>query len=109
MPPLDSAPSLELVTESKIYALLPGSKANDRLEASGVYYKDDHFYVIFDNAPHIARLEISLAAGDHRAGHTLLRQRGETAGFEDITFDPRTQRYLSCWRRCPSTTSITNR
>src|SRR4051812_41482837 len=44
---------LELVSEAKIFDILPGS-LDPRLEASGVLAKDEMFYVIFDNLPHIA-------------------------------------------------------
>jgi hypothetical protein len=94
-----SYPTLELVKESKIHTLLPGGKAIDRFEASGVYYKDGASYVIFDNTPHIAVLADSLAPGDER--HTLLRQRGELTGFEDITFDPERQRYYMVLEALP--------
>lgn len=84
--------TLELVKETKIAALLPGGSLNDRLEASGVSFKDGYFYVIFDNSPHIARLESTLTPG-HPA-NILLRQRGETSGFEDITFHLGMKRFL---------------
>ena len=85
-------PVLQLVKETKINALLPGGSQNDRLEASGVCFKDGLFYVIFDNSPHIARLESSLTPG--QSANVLLRQRGETIGFEDITFHEGMQRFL---------------
>jgi hypothetical protein len=87
-----SFPTLKLVRETKIAALLPGGNSDDRLEASGVCYKDGYFYVIFDNSPHIARLESSLTPS-HPA-NLLLRQRGETTGFEDITFHKKMKRFL---------------
>lgn len=89
---LPDFPTLELVKEAKIHSLLPGGSLDDRLEASGVCLKDNFFYVIFDNSPHIARLDVSLAAG--HPDHTLLRQRGETTGFEDITFHRGMKRFL---------------
>jgi hypothetical protein len=84
-------PTLELVTEGKIREFLAGS-ADDRLEASGVCFRDGYFYVIFDNSPHVARLESSLTIG-HPAS-ILLRQRGESVGFEDITYHERERRFL---------------
>jgi hypothetical protein len=85
-------PTLELVREHKIYELLSGGSADDRLEASGVCVRDGCFYVIFDNSPHIARLDGSLAVGS--PVNTLLRQRGESAGFEDVTYHERARRFL---------------
>jgi hypothetical protein len=85
-------PALELAREQKIYQLLPGGSADDRLEASGVCVKDGCFYVIFDNSPHIARLASSLTVGD--PVNALLRQRGESAGFEDVTYHQYAQRFL---------------
>lgn len=85
-------PMLELVKECKIFELLPGGSANDRLEASGVCVHGGKFYVIFDNSPHIACLESSLTPG--HPDHMLVRQRGETTGFEDITFHQGLGRFL---------------
>lgn len=85
-------PTLELLKEHKIYELLPGGSADDRLEASGVCLKDGHFYVIFDNSPHIARLDRELTPG--HPTNVLLRQRGESAGFEDVTYHDVDHRFL---------------
>jgi hypothetical protein len=85
-------PTLELVRESKLYELLPGGSADDRLEASGVCLRNGCFYVIFDNSPHIARLDSSLAIDS--PVNALLRQRGESAGFEDVTYHERARRFL---------------
>jgi hypothetical protein len=49
-------PQLELVKEAKLTEIL-GASAGTRLEASGVLARGDTFYVIFDNSPHIARLD----------------------------------------------------
>ena len=48
--------------------------------------------MIFDNSPHVARIDRSLTVG-HK-GNQLLRQRGESAGFEDVTFHEGTKRFL---------------
>jgi hypothetical protein len=84
-------PTLELVRESKIAALLPGEGIG-RYEASGVQARGQYLYVIFDNLPHIARFHASLEAG-HRH-NVLVRQRGEAADFEDITYHPVDRRFL---------------
>jgi hypothetical protein len=89
---LSQSLTLELVREYKIHELLPEGSADDRFEASGVCARDGCFYVIFDNAPHIARLDSSLTVG-HPA-NVLLRQRGESAGFEDLTYHARAHRFL---------------
>ncbi len=82
---------LELEKEAKIEDLLAG-EGIERYEASGVCAKGNRFYVIFDNLPHIARLDPSLKAG-HRT-HRLVLQRGASPGFEDITFNDRERRFL---------------
>ena len=89
--PSQRAP-LQLVRECKLHQLLPGGKVDDRHEASGVCVRGGYFYVIFDNSPHIARIESSLA--NDSPANTLLRQRGESAGFEDVTFHERERRFL---------------
>ena len=85
------SPTLQLVKERKLHQLLPGGTVDDRHEASGVCVRDGYFYVIFDNSPHIARLDRSLADSP---SNTLLRQRGESAGFEDVAFHQQERRYL---------------
>src|SRR4051812_22525378 len=82
---------LELVSETKIFDILPGS-LDQRLEASGVLAKDEMFYVIFDNLPHIACIspELSPAAGGHRM---IVQERGLRSGFEDIAHDPQAGRF----------------
>jgi hypothetical protein len=82
---------LELVSEAKIFDILPGS-LNPRLEASGVLAKDEMFYVIFDNLPHIACIspDLSAAAGGNRM---IVQERGLRSGFEDIAHDPQAGRF----------------
>jgi len=86
-----AGPTLELVRESKIAELLPGEGIG-RYEASGVQARGQYLYVIFDNLPHIARFHGSLEAG-HRH-NILVRQRGDSPGFEDITYHPGDRRFL---------------
>jgi hypothetical protein len=81
---------LALVREAKLASLLAGA-GGDRLEASGVLAADGRCYVIFDNAPDIARVQATLSSA---AGSGLIRQpRGRRAGFEDIAHDPAVGRF----------------
>ncbi len=77
---------LELVTEAKVFEILEGV-LSPRLEASGVLAKDGMFYVIFDNLPHIARIDPAISAAAE--GNSIIWQdQGHRSGFEDITYDP---------------------
>ena len=77
---------LELVTEAKVFDILEGV-LSPRLEASGVLAKDGMFYVIFDNLPHIARIDPAISAAAE--GNSIIWQdQGHRSGFEDITHDP---------------------
>jgi hypothetical protein len=51
---------LALVREAKLASLLPDASGG-RFEASGVLAGDGCFYVIFDDAPDIARIPATLA------------------------------------------------
>jgi hypothetical protein len=84
-------PVLRLVKEHKLHELLGGSP-DVRFEASGICARGKFFYVIFDNAPHVARIDQTLTVG-HK-DNELLRQRGESVGFEDVTFHEGTKRFL---------------
>jgi hypothetical protein len=86
-----TAVQLELVSEAKIFDILPGS-LDRRLEASGVLAKDGLFYVIFDNLPHIACIDPRL---DRPAGgnHLIIQERGHRSGFEDIAHDSLSGRF----------------
>jgi hypothetical protein len=82
---------LELLKEVKISDLFRG-RLDPRLEASGVLAKDGVFYVIFDNLPHIALIgaELSATAG---ANQVIEQHKGRRRGFEDIAYDPRSDRF----------------
>ena len=82
---------LELVTEAKVFDILEGV-LSPRLEASGVLAKDGMFYVIFDNLPHIARIDPAISAAAE--GNSIIWQdQGHRSGFEDIAHDPWNGRY----------------
>ncbi len=86
------APELELLKEHKLYELLPGSSPEDRFEAYSVCRAGDHYFVIFEDTPHIARMHISLSPS-HRE-NIIFRQLAERQFYEDITFDRRSGRFL---------------
>src|SRR5690349_138557 len=82
---------LALVEEAKIYDLLPEVEEH-RFEASGVVAKDGFFYVIFDNSTNIGCIRDRLSRGIEE--NRLIRQsQGSDAGYEDITYDPFTNRF----------------
>jgi hypothetical protein len=89
---LSKASELKLIEECKIAELLPGSSPDDRFSASGVCKVDEHFYVVFNNTPHVARLHSSLT-DDHKKNF-LFRQLIETVHYEDIAFDDQSRRFL---------------
>ena len=82
---------LELVKEAKISDLFR-SRLDPRLEASGVLAKDGAFYVIFDNMPHIAIIDAELPAAAE-ANRVIEQQEGHRRGFEDIAYDPWSDRF----------------
>ncbi len=89
---LSEAPSLELVKEQKLYELLPGSSPDDSFEATGVCRKDEHFFVIFDDTPHIARLHVTLTIGHD--DNILFRRMVQTVGYVDITYVEKIRQFL---------------
>jgi hypothetical protein len=95
-PTVGSRPSvveLRLEHEAKLVELLGGA-AGPRLEASGVLAKDGSVYVVFDNLPHIARLGAGLVAGAP-ANRLFTQDRREAEGFEDIAYDPGSDRFFA--------------
>jgi len=82
---------LELLAEAKIKDLLKDVKIK-RYEASGIQYKDDHFYIVLDNMPHPVRISKDLDALSDIT--TLIEvQGGKGSGYEDITYDPLNKRW----------------
>jgi hypothetical protein len=81
---------LLLKGEAKIRDLL-GDPAHRRLEASGVVARDGAFYVIFDNSPHVARIDPALSRDAGRCA--LIKQRGSKVGYEDIAYDAQARRF----------------
>jgi hypothetical protein len=82
--------TLALVREAKLHKLLPDRDADCRLEASGVLALGDQFLVIFDNLSELARISASLSPGDQ---NEWLVKDDDTTGVEDITYNPRQQRF----------------
>jgi hypothetical protein len=84
--PTARSPVLRLRREAKVVDLLAGLTDDGRFEASGELALDGWLWVIFDNAPHVARIGPALIADD--PGATLIRQPGGPLGYEDIAHDP---------------------
>ncbi len=82
---------LDLLAEAKIKNLLKDIKGK-RYEASGIQYKDNHFYVVLDNMPHPIRISQDM---DPRSEiTTFIKVRGgKGSGYEDITYDPLKKRW----------------
>ncbi len=86
------ANKLELVTETKLHKLLPRCDKKSRLEASGVVLTDPGTcYVVFDNTPHVARLNPSLKPDKK---NELIRTISPSEGFESIAWDPDAGRFF---------------
>jgi hypothetical protein len=86
-------PALRLLREAKVVDLLAGAaEGAERFEASGVLAYDGAFWVIFDNVPHIARIDPALTAGGVSA--RLIRRPGGPLGCEDIARDPADGRFF---------------
>lgn len=82
---------LELVREEKLHKLLPKKGKDSKLEASGVYVMDSSTcYVIFDNLNEVAVIDLSLKPHD---SNEMISVLNVGKGFEDITYDPRTERF----------------
>jgi hypothetical protein len=86
-------PVLRLLREAKVADLLGGLAAGaGRFEASGVLAFGGWFWVIFDNVPHVARIDPALIPGD--PGATLIRQPAGAVGYEDIAHDAADGRFF---------------
>src|SRR5687767_7514780 len=82
--------TLELSAESKLHRLLPNCDEACELEASGVLAHDEHFIVVFDNLSRVARIDRALLGdGDNK----WTGDHHETDRFEDLTYNPRQQRF----------------
>jgi hypothetical protein len=84
-------PTLTVVKERKLAELIAPPKGSSVLEASGVFAKGDHFYVIFDNIRRVARIDRSLAPG--HGLHRWFGTRREGEGYEDIAYSPELKRF----------------
>ena len=96
------AVQLRLEREAKLVDLVEplDGAAGRRLEASGVLAKDDGFYVIFDNLPDIVRLGPGLVAGAPE-NRVFTQERREATGFEDIAYDPGSDRFFALIEALP--------
>jgi len=96
------AVQLRLEHEAKLVDLVEplDGAAGRRLEASGVLAKDDGFYVIFDNLPDIVRLGPGLVAGVPE-NRFFTQERREATGFEDIAYDPGSDRFFALIEALP--------
>jgi hypothetical protein len=86
----DTAIYLERVQEVKIGELFYGVGEN-RYEASGVHLKDGYLHIIFDDALRLLRLKPDWYHGGEAP--CLLDLKGTGAGYEDITYQPSTNRW----------------
>src|SRR5262249_54735770 len=59
-----TAPTLNLVRESKICDLMTCDQPTERWEASGVLVKDGHYFVVFDDRTEIGRFSGDLQPND---------------------------------------------
>ena len=85
-----TAPTLKLIRESKICALLPCDQTAKRWEASGVLVKDGHFFVVFDDRTEIGRFADDLLPAQTNGLFGL--SHGDY-GYEGITYNAEKQRF----------------
>ncbi|MDG2220213.1 MAG: hypothetical protein P8L85_02475, partial [Rubripirellula sp.] len=82
---------LKLLRERKLHELFTGKDKKSLLEASGVFANNPATcHVIFDNANAVGSVDLSL---EPTGNNHLIPVLNVGVGFEDITFDPRKERY----------------
>ncbi len=77
---------LELLDEAKVKDLFKELKVK-RYEASGIQYKDGHFYIVLDNIPHPVCISPDIGVRSE-AARLIEVSGGKGSGYEDITFEP---------------------
>jgi hypothetical protein len=82
---------LIVLKEQRLEKLIARPKGSSVLEASGVFAKGDHYYVIFDNVRRVARIHRSLEP--RRALHGWFGRKREGEGYEDIAYSPDLKRF----------------
>jgi hypothetical protein len=85
-----TAPTLQLVRESKICDLLPRDQPANRWEASGVLVKDRHYFVVFDDRTEVARFSDDLQPNNMNG---LFGMAHAVSGYEGITYNAAKERY----------------
>ncbi len=83
---------LELVAENKVGNLLTVENVPERLEASGVFFLEGFFYVVFDNLRQIAKIKNNLADLQDNC-LVSVKQKQLKDGFEDITYNYQQQKF----------------
>ena len=81
---------LDLVAEEKIGNLFTRNNIPGRLEASGVFFLEGCFYVIFDNLRQIAKIGKNLA---NIQDNGFIAVKQDKAAFEDITYNHSRQKF----------------
>ena len=72
------------IREDKFYQLFKGYKNNFHFEGSGVYARENYFYVVFDNLKAIGKIETSLSQKNEL--NILKGNIYEKSNYEGITF-----------------------
>jgi len=88
---VNDVPELELLEEAKVSRLLD-NPLESRFEASGVCLQAGTAYVVFDNSTHLARFTI--CAGRLSRTHDMRPLHSHFSGYEDIAYDPNTERFF---------------
>ena len=83
---------LELVAEDKVANLLTVENVPERLEASGVFFFDGFFYLIFDNVRRIAKIKKDLKNIQDNCLFSVKEEQFKDA-FEDVTYNYQKQKF----------------
>lgn len=87
-----NAQVLQLLAEDKLNNLLTNKNTPKRLEASGVLFLNDLFYIIFDNLRQIAKVKKDLSEIAENYLIPLGRENNKE-GFEDITYNHKKSKF----------------
>jgi hypothetical protein len=87
---METVATLNLVCEAKICDLMTPQEPGERWEASGVFVRDEHFFVVFDNHTKVGRFTDDLRP--HPA-NGLFGVTHANCGYEGISFNTDKQRF----------------